>query len=123
MTTTYKKLDADFKTKWLDALRSDRYTQATGALQRWENGQSVGFCCLGVACDLIDPDQWDYSPIEDPEFEYLIGWGPTGAEGTDLPFIDRRTGMQLANMNDGLADFIDNPHTFALVADWIEENL
>lgn len=33
--------------KWVDALRSGEYKQTTGRLRG-----DVGFCCLGVACDL-----------------------------------------------------------------------
>ena len=38
---------------WLVALRSGDYEQTRGAL-RW----SGGFCCIGVAADLVDPDGW-----------------------------------------------------------------
>lgn len=33
--------------KWVDALRSGKYTQTTGRL-----ADKVGFCCLGVACEV-----------------------------------------------------------------------
>lgn len=35
--------------KWIDALRSGKYTQGTGGLCL-NNGS---FCCLGVACDIV----------------------------------------------------------------------
>jgi hypothetical protein len=47
------KLNPEFKAKWLEALRSGKYKQTTGVLRSAE-----GFCCLGVACDLVDPDSW-----------------------------------------------------------------
>ena len=37
--------------KWVAALRSGRYPKGVGALQ-----SNVGFCCLGVACDLFIPE-------------------------------------------------------------------
>ncbi len=37
--------------KWVKALRSGKYTQARGRLQREE-----GFCCLGVACKIFHPE-------------------------------------------------------------------
>lgn len=40
--------------KLIRALRSGKYEQARGALR---DGQK--FCCLGVACDLYDPAQWE----------------------------------------------------------------
>ena len=41
--------------RWVEALRSGEYAQTTGVLHRIEEegtGEPVGFCCLGVACDL-----------------------------------------------------------------------
>lgn len=46
-------MSPEFARKWADALRSGRYAQATGTLRNPD-----GFCCLGVACDLIDPEAW-----------------------------------------------------------------
>lgn len=38
---------ADVKQLWLEALRSGEYPQTTGTLR-----DGVGFCCLGVVCDV-----------------------------------------------------------------------
>ena len=37
--------------KWVDALRSGAYEQGQGALAT-PNGDSVKYCCLGVACEI-----------------------------------------------------------------------
>lgn len=39
--------------KWLHALESGKYSQIKSALRTTE-----GFCCLGVACDVVDPKGW-----------------------------------------------------------------
>lgn len=39
--------------KWVAALRSGKYKQGYGCLR--EGGR---FCCLGVACDIFDSDEW-----------------------------------------------------------------
>lgn len=36
--------------KWVEALRSGRYTQIKGALQKGDC-----YCSLGVACDILEP--------------------------------------------------------------------
>ena len=41
--------------KWVAALRSGKYEQAKGWLREGDK-----FCCLGVACDLFDPDEWHH---------------------------------------------------------------
>ena len=38
---------------WLVALRSGDYEQTLGRLRAGD-----GFCCIGVAADLVDPDGW-----------------------------------------------------------------
>ena len=40
---------------WIPALRSGDYKQGKGRLRDSKDR----FCCLGVACDLIDPNAWD----------------------------------------------------------------
>lgn len=47
-------LDPEFKQRWLEALRSGRYTPAGGLLRT-----DKGYCCLGVAADTIDPAAWE----------------------------------------------------------------
>ena len=39
---------------WLEALRSGKYKQTTGMLHELddEQGRTIGFCCLGVACEI-----------------------------------------------------------------------
>lgn len=43
-----------FRDRWVRALRSGEYEQTRGRLR-----DATGFCCYGVACDLIDPDGWE----------------------------------------------------------------
>ena len=44
---------------WVEALRSGDYKQGRQSLRQWDN-----YCCLGVACDLVDSDGWDTSQVE-----------------------------------------------------------
>lgn len=41
--------------EWIAALRSGKYTQGRSRLRTADNR----FCCLGVACDLKNPKQWN----------------------------------------------------------------
>ncbi len=40
------------KNKWVKALRSGKYKKTTGALRKNLGKDKVGYCCLGVLCDL-----------------------------------------------------------------------
>ncbi len=64
--------------KWLTALRSGEYDQATGKLRELnDNGDVVGYCCLGVACEISGLGTWegeDYlvNGVMDPEVVGLL---------------------------------------------------
>jgi hypothetical protein len=47
-------LDANFKARWVAALRSGNYEQGQSVLHQVNNGEEQ-FCCLGVAC-AISPE-------------------------------------------------------------------
>jgi hypothetical protein len=48
------KMNPDVKAKWVAALRSGEYKQGP----EWLQGESGCFCCLGVLCDILDPEGW-----------------------------------------------------------------
>ena len=141
MTTeqTYEKIDPEFKVKWLAALRSGEYRQTSGALRCVEEREVlVGFCCLGVGCDVLDPTGWQDPAVlieahrdEDGEdyWDGLLGWRQLGPSDTNgLPFLPDPPGRHaisvasvLASKNDGNSG--EFKHSFAEIADWIEGNL
>ena len=144
------KLNPTFKAKWLAALRSGDYEQAGATLRGVPAdynddplpGADAMFCCLGVACDLINPD-WNANgeTVETANGSiYVYDWYDTDEEyvsystTSDLPFLPdievstpgertmtgseftRRVGSQIATMN-------DKGKTFEEIADCIEANL
>lgn len=52
------------RAKWIEALRSGKYKQAKGQLRvlfdEAEGIKSFGYCCLGVACDVLKDDLKGY---------------------------------------------------------------
>lgn len=46
-----KKMNPKVKEKWVAALRSGKFKQARSAL-RVESEDGVGYCCLGVLCEV-----------------------------------------------------------------------
>lgn len=135
---SYSKIDPEFKARWVSALRSGEYTQTTGCLRKIDqNEATLGFCCLGVGLDLVDPTAWkgldpelaeewaedgrDDGWYDGPPMihEAEVGWGYYGSDDTALPFInkDPETGSMLATMND------QSKLSFEQIADWIEEEL
>jgi hypothetical protein len=106
-------MKVEIKQHWLEALRGNQYTQGRRYLRRPDNT----FCCLGVLCDIVDPNAWvktgvggmyshsaDYTALLPPPIALAAGIG----DGVDLDFIMR--------MN-------DTGKSFAEIADWIETNV
>ena len=114
------KMDPELKAKWLEALRSGKYRQAVGALRRnADSGDS--FCCLGVLCDVLDPNDWTE---EDITYSWgLNSYGKDERQGAVLPtpvteqyHISRNRMWDLTGLN-------DKGKSFSEIADWIEDHL
>ena len=98
-------MNARVKARWLKALRSGRYKQATGALRVGD-----GYCCLGVLCDLARKSQvgeWEYTEEFDGESGELppsvVAWA--GLPGPDPEVMDKRHPRTLSDLNDRGANF------------------
>lgn len=111
-------MDAAYKTKWLEALRSGKYAQDTDYLKT-----KNGYCCLGVLADVagIDSELKSSTDIYGFDFE---GNGNDYTEDLELPLdfllrmdLSRSDTEELVDMND------ERGNTFAEIADYIEENL
>jgi hypothetical protein len=51
--------------RWIEALYSGTYTQGIRQLR----GQTGEMCCLGVLCDLVDPENWDHPDAATPSWD------------------------------------------------------
>lgn len=120
-------MKAEIKRKWLEALRSGKYKQGQKRLRGLDNR----YCCLGVLCDVVNPDDWvkdgnevAYSNVVGayrPNVEYMEDLGADMTWGKyPLPSkVDSSRG--LAGILIALNDDMDWP--FERIADWIEENV
>jgi len=109
---------------WLEALRSGKYPQTVGVmrglLHEDDDGTpldepKMGYCCLGVLCDVVDPKGWENEESGDHALEsdteaYLR---PSALETVGLTDTVQR---ELATMNDDGAPFTE-------IADQIEESV
>jgi hypothetical protein len=108
-------VDQELKRKWVEALRSGKYQQTQGLLNRTipSEGKPAGMCCLGVLCDVIDPEGW---VVVDSMTKGFRNSDTTGYLPEDLSEdLDGRD-ILLAHRNDAGA-------TFEELADYIEANL
>ncbi|ALA16090.1 MULTISPECIES: hypothetical protein [Chelatococcus] len=108
-------MDAEIKARWLEALRSGRYKQGKYRLRTHDDQ----FCCLGVLCDLVEPERW--IPAED-------GGEPVYAHGHShfigFPALDMLGGGGLSSGTAStLIKLNDAGASFPEIADYIEANL
>lgn len=91
------------KQKWVKALRSGRYTQGRGRLERIVDGERHN-CCLGVLCRVL-------------RFPF------SGCHGRLDDAIAARARLSEAAENKLIAMNDDRRDSFAVIADYIEKEL
>lgn len=110
-------MNPEVKAKWLEALRSGRYTQGKGALCCRVNGVQQ-YCCLGVLCEVL-------------QVPAISSVGSNFTSYSDADGLLPDIAVRLAELNEfdpvvagkGLAALNDLGKTFTEIADLIEEYL
>jgi hypothetical protein len=95
--------------KWIAALRSGKYKQTSGELER--RGK---YCCLGVLCDVVDPSGWHCGNYRYDGEELQCSLPTKLRLGVG---IQTRQETQLIELND------DKGESFVEIADWIEKHI
>lgn len=124
--------------QWVAALRSGKYKQGEGKLRKLavdpETCEPTGeqqFCCLGVLCDLVEPNQWKKADSSDEEWANGRGLDEDGDECTNMPrkALQKKLGLDRPVTRSGptdetiagkLAEMNDDGKSFAEIANWIE---
>ena len=127
---SYKKMNADLKQQWIDALRSKQYKQGKKVLCQVDEKGKESFCCLGVLFDIAGGEVGgEWSEVKGDACPSL----PKGrsakvksAKSSNEEFlpkgfikfsgVERKVQSKLAEMN-------DYGHSFKEIANWIEKNL
>lgn len=107
--------------RWIKALRSGKYEQTTSVLKRKLVGRGIvpawGYCCLGVACELL-PGEWT---DVDGEVDHRSSTPHFNGKNTIPTREDlAKFGMTSPQAN-SLAGLNDKGVPFADIADRIEE--
>lgn len=113
------------RAKWVEALRSGRYTQTQGALHIYKESprrnEPVGYCCLGVASVELGVEHHPNPSNNSHYFIYRGAYGKTVIrQGVpDSEWMMRTFGMGYQQV-DMLFQMNDSGSTFAEIADEIE---
>jgi len=96
-------MNAQVQERWVEALKSEKYKQ--GKLHLRDSDDN--FCCLGVLCDIFNPNHWKkgkrhYLFLEEnyfPSYEIQVWSG-----------LNKTVMKTLADMNDAGHSFLDIAH-------------
>lgn len=106
------------KKKWVEALRSKDYAQGMGYLRCAPDDDSPDqFCCLGVLCDVVDPDVW--TRVDRVGAPYMH-------DGISVSMLNEDTRKRLGLLDKAqirLIEMNDSGKSFGAIATWIEENV
>lgn len=108
-------MNQDIKTKWVEALRSGKYKQGRDALCTAKNAENF-YCCLGVLCDVVDPNGWN-NAIDTGILAHKNQLSVPDYEIYQKANLRATNGTALVIMND------DYGESFIEIADYIEKNL
>lgn len=109
-------MNLDIRKKWVEALRSGKYTQADGALCKIQ-GDKCTHCCLGVLLDICDVKKSNDSCLD--RYTYYYG---NSRSWYRLP-TDFRIHVGLNEIDAShLAALNDDGIPFTVIADHIEHN-
>ena len=114
----YGKMNPKVKSSWLAALRSGKFKQTKGMLERQEGGKVVGNCCLGV----LLRSQGVRAQIKDDGASFGYDKGKP-AYSVLTPYYRKKFGIDnfamghLWQMNDR------HGKSFRQIATWISRNL
>lgn len=103
-------MDPEIKAKWVEALRSGKYTQARGTLKKEVEGSGVSYCCLGVLCEVAG-------------LAYAAWQGIPPEASLDKVGLPDGEALKLTQMNDGCDEVLLSSMSFPVIADYIEKNL
>lgn len=101
-------MNKEIKERWIEALESGKYPQGRGALRRTRpNASADEFCCLGVLCDIMEPEMW--TGDGDGYWQHYIGYaGIPATVVLDEAELDYHDATELAALNDSTIDGPDN---------------
>jgi hypothetical protein len=114
------KLKPAVKAKWVKALRSRKYKQATGQLRTPDNA----FCCLGVLCNLhaLEHPEYARGQINKTRYGGNANMPPKFVEEW-AGFEDTLPLVKIDGIWGSLASHNDSGVSFKKIADAIEEQL
>jgi len=121
-TNNKVRLPKKLKDRWVKALRSGKYKQATKILCKTDENETYSYCCLGVACKLqgIPESEMKYDDALPSDLDY-------DSKQAIHPFFLQNDLHGELDANDTiimkLVNFNDQGRSFKWIASYIERYL
>lgn len=116
-------MKASLKRAWVAKLRSGDIPQGREALAIEDrDGGPVRMCCLGVLCEVIDPDGWLAARVNGRDV--VRSWTKDGRRSDARSRAPLSLSLISATEQEHLTRMNDIPsNSFTDIANWIEDNL
>lgn len=98
-------MNPEIKQRWVKALRSGKYTQGRTVMVDSIRGKDK-FCCLGVLCDIQEPNR--------------VMWGPNTDNGNAVPPSSLKAGLSTDDTHLMMEANDTHKWTFEDIATYIE---
>jgi hypothetical protein len=99
-------MDKKLKEKWIAALESGKYEQGIYALRNDTELGGYAHCCLGVLCDVVNPEGW-CDPIHNIPgvYDHALGETWLNQDALDDLGLLQKDAFNLMQLNDTSVDF------------------
>jgi hypothetical protein len=110
-----------FRNRWKEVLPSGEYLQTTGVLRETLDGRNTvqGYCCLGVACDILSKEYGIGHWGKGDDYEWKFCFDEQYASTTLPHAIYRWIGIALQSTEDQLINANDSGDDFDTIAEMI----
>ena len=106
-------MNKELKDKWVNALYSGKYKQAIGGLRTGDF-----FCCLGVLCDIVNPNGWEEDINNCYTFEKSLGYLPKSIlEIADFTHIEEVPNVRDNDALTGDPGYLDDYDSFVTLSE------
>ena len=110
--------DNELRRRWVAALRGGKYDQTRRELRHNRTSANDSFCCLGVLCDVFDPEGWD--TINGESYGALLGEG-IGSSSHPPPEVMAEAGLSQTEVSTLIFMNDDEEMAFDEIADAVDK--
>lgn len=110
-------MQRELRDKWTAALRDGSHQQGRATLCYEFHDGMRAYCCIGVLCDVADPQGWRHNSVVASHIDHQWGETQLSIRGLREVGLTEEEQEELVYLND--VDKLD----FPAIADWVERHI